>query len=223
MPEQLFSADQVSRALSLSPSGLRKLSVEVSAYLSEHAQGRAGGTGRAQRRYSEADLELLRTVRQWTAAGATYPEARRRLSEIRPPRGGTVEPQPAPPRAETTPEPPPPVGTSETALALDSMRLAHAALRRLVDSQDTVIEMQRREIERLTRELDQVRAAPPPAPSTGESAPPSAPPAAPSTGEPRGEALSTLPAPGEQPPEPPAGETVEPSTWWDKLRRALLG
>lgn len=219
MPEQLFSADQVSRALGLSPSGLRKLSTEVSAYLSEHAQGRAGGTGRAQRRYTEQDLETLRAVRQWTAAGATYPEARRRLSEIRPPgAGGTVEP----PRAETTPEPPP-VGTSETALALDSMRLAHAALRRLVDSQDTVIEMQRREIERLTRELDQVRAAPPPAPSTGESAPPSAPPAAPSTGEPRGEALSTLPAPGEQPPEPPAGETVEPSTWWDKLRRALLG
>ena len=219
MPEQLFSADQVSRALGLSPSGLRKLSTEVSAYLSEHAQGRAGGTGRAQRRYTEQDLETLRAVRQWTAAGATYPEARRRLSEIRPPgAGGTVEP----PRAETTPEPPP-VGTSETALALDSMRLAHAALRRLVDSQDTVIEMQRAQIERLTRELDQVRAASPPAPSTGESAPPSAPPAAPSTGEPRGEALSTLPAPGEQPPEPPAGETVEPSTWWDKLRRALLG
>ena len=225
----LFTADQVARSLGLSASGLRKLSVELAPYLSPSAQGRGGGTGRAQRRYTEADLETLRTARGWLTSGATYPEVRRRLSEIRPPApGGTVEP----PRAETPPEPPP-VGTSETALALDSMRLALAALRTTVDAQDQVIELQRSEIARLQREVDALRAAPP-------SPPPSAaPPPTPSPEMPRtGESTPTHEAPepprtGEQPPtsttpspEPPVDGTVEtepPTSWWDRIRRAIRG
>ena len=228
MPEQLFEPDQVARALGMSASGLRKLSTELSAYLSESAQGRAGGTGRAQRRYSEQDLLTLRQAREWLASGVSYAEVRRWLSEIRPPgAGGTVEPPPAPPRAETTPEPPP-VGGSAELVALDSLRLANAALRRLVDTQDTLIEMQRTEIERLRAELDQVRAAPPPAPATGESVPPPAPPSPTPSPEPpvaggaQSESLSTLPAPGEQPTTSATAPTVEPSTKLrDRIGRAL--
>lgn len=80
--------NEVSTKLQLSPSTLRRWSREFSPFLSD-AAGRPHdeAEGRiSHRRYTDADLETLMTIKGLLSEGLTYPQVIKRLEALHPPR-----------------------------------------------------------------------------------------------------------------------------------------
>ncbi len=80
--------NEVSTKLQISPSTLRRWSREFSPFLSD-AAGRPHdeAEGRiSHRRYTDADLETLMTIKGLLSEGLTYPQVVKRLEVLQPPR-----------------------------------------------------------------------------------------------------------------------------------------
>lgn len=95
---RLYPPDEVAGRLHVSPSTLRRWTNEFSEFLSETARPEARGGEGGPRRYTDADVSLLKNLQDLLAEGLTYVQVGKRLEAER------MREAPAP--AEAVPEAP---------------------------------------------------------------------------------------------------------------------
>jgi len=137
----------VARRLAISPATLRVWSGEFARFLSNAAQKSPTETGtRAQRRYTDRDLETLQRIKALLAEGATYAEARDALAEA-------GEPVSATSAQSDTPAP------SVSLATLEQYRLSLASMQQTVEAQAAHIADLQAERDRAQAEAAELRRA----------------------------------------------------------------